>query len=253
MKSRSKKQGISNDYVYGTHPLEECLAAKKRQVLAIQTSQKNWDQTTWGKQAQKQRISVQVVDRSRLDQAFPGGVHQGVVAQVQPYSYSNFHKLVESSSSSKIILALDSITDPQNVGTIIRTAVAFGVTDILIPKDRSVLVTPAVTKASAGATEHVQIYTLTNLARSLQDLKDVGYWIYGASLEDRSIPLSQVDPSQKSVIVLGSEGKGLRPLVAKTCDQLMTIPMKGGFESLNVAQAATILVYEFSKKVAVTS
>lgn len=249
MRPKSKKPTQSNDFVYGAHPLEECLRAKKRHVQQILTSHKNWQDAVWAKLAQKNKVQVKVVDRSQLDQMVFGGVHQGVVGYVSAYPYSPIFELIEKKSESNLVLALDSVTDPQNVGTIIRTAVAFGVKDIIIPKDRSVLVTPVVTKASAGATEHVKIYSVTNLARSLTDLKEVGYWVYGASLNDSSVSLPQVDPANKSIIVLGSEGKGLRPLVEKTCDQLVTIPMQGGFESLNVAQAATVLVYEFGKNV----
>ncbi|MCP5464675.1 MAG: RNA methyltransferase [Deltaproteobacteria bacterium] len=120
---------------------------------------------------------------------------------------------------------------------------------LLSPKDRS-FVTPVVCKASAGAIEHIELIKVTNLARTLSDLKEREFWVYGAMLGDNTVPLPKLDPASRSVIVMGSEGKGLRRLVADTCDQLVNIPLHSDFDSLNVAQAGSILLYDFTSKVA---
>jgi 23S rRNA (guanosine2251-2'-O)-methyltransferase len=196
--------------------------------------------------AQKLQIKIQFVDAKELDYLAQGQSHQGAIARVRPYSYVPFSDLernVASESGPSRVLILDGITDPRNFGAILRTAEAVAVGHIIIPKDRSVRITPSVVKASAGAVHHLRIYRVTNLWRAIASLKNAGFWMVGLDAKATESYDSKEYPD-KLGIVLGSEGRGLRPLISKECDYLVRIPMKGKISSLNVSVAAAILLYE---------
>lgn len=245
--SRGLSRTHSSDLIYGKKPLEEILRSGRRRILALYLNQKNPDAALEQK-FRSQGITVHFVTQAELDRLAQGAVHQNAVAGVEKYPYVAPEGILEAASGKNLLLALDCIQDPQNFGTLCRSALAFGVRSIILPRDRSVSVTPAVCKASAGAVEHVQICRVTNLVRALNRLKENGYWIYGASLDKKAKSLPEFKPAPKSVLVLGSEGKGLRELVAKTCDELVRIPMVASFDSLNVAQAGTVLMYDLMVK-----
>ena len=166
--------------------------------------------------------------------------HQGVCAEVDPYPYADAADLL--AQPDPVIVALDEVTDPQNLGAIARTAEATGATGIVIPERRSAEVTAAVCKASAGAVEHLPIAQVRNLADFLADAKNAGAWVYGAAANART-SYTQPDWSGAVVLVLGAEGKGLRPRVQAACDDLVSLPLQGRVGSLNVSATAAVLLY----------
>ena len=167
--------------------------------------------------------------------------HQGVCADVEEYRYADAAALL--AAPDPVLVALDQVTDPQNLGAIARTAECTGATGVILPERRSAEVTPAVCKASAGAVEHLAIARVRNLADFLADAKAAGCWTYGAAA-GASTPYRSVDWRGGVVLVLGAEGRGLRPRVAAACDDLVALPLRGRIESLNVSATAAVLMYE---------
>jgi 23S rRNA (guanosine2251-2'-O)-methyltransferase len=164
-----------------------------------------------------------------------------VVAEVDPYPYSDPNQLLADDEA--LVVALDQIQDPHNLGAVIRAAEVAGASGIVIPERRAVEVTSAVCKASAGAVEHLAVARVRNLADWLAEAKQSGAWIYGAA-EDASTPYTGVDWNGRAVLAMGSEGKGLRPRVASACDELISIPVRGRVGSLNVSVAAAVILFE---------
>ena len=200
--------------------------------------------------AQRLKICVHYLDAKELDNLAQGRSHQGVLARVRAYSYgssSQLKEIVASESGPERILILDGITDPRNFGAILRTAEAVGVRHVIIPKDRSVGITPAVFKASAGAVSHLRVYRVTNLRRAISSLKSRGFWIVGLDANAKQSYHDTQYP-KKLGIVLGSEGRGIRCLISKECDYLVRIPMKGKVSSLNVSVAGAIFLYEVLRR-----
>jgi 23S rRNA (guanosine2251-2'-O)-methyltransferase len=167
--------------------------------------------------------------------------HQGFVAEVDPYPYADPAALLETPDA--LIVALDQVQDPQNLGAVCRSAEAAGAVGVVIPERRSASITAAACKASAGAVEHLPVARVRNLADWLADAKRAGAWIYGADA-DGDTPHTGADLTGKAVLVLGSEGRGLRPRVAGACDLLISVPMRGRVESLNVSATAAVLLFE---------
>jgi 23S rRNA (guanosine2251-2'-O)-methyltransferase len=172
----------------------------------------------------------------------PGGHHQGVLAEVDPFRYARLTDLL--GAPKPLVLVLDSLQDPQNFGTLLRTAQACGVDGVVIPEHRSVGVTPAVVSASAGSVEHLHIARETNLSRAIDALKARNVWVYGLAVEAHQ-PYWHVDWTTASALVVGAEGPGLGRLVRETCDELITIPMAAGaVQSLNASVAGSLVLYE---------
>jgi 23S rRNA (guanosine2251-2'-O)-methyltransferase len=178
-----------------------------------------------------------------------GAQHQGVAAAVAPYGYASFADMLAEVKAAPVArtLILDGITDPHNFGALLRSAEGAGISNVVIAKDRAVGVTPVVMKSSAGALNHLKIHRVTNIARALEDLKESGCWVVGLDAEasesiyDRSYP-------EKLAVVLGSEGKGIRPLIRRQCDFLAAIPMLGKIPSLNVSVAGAVFFYELARQ-----
>ena len=171
--------------------------------------------------------------------------HQGVVAEVDPYPYADPGALLEG--SEPLVLALDQVQDPRNLGAVCRSAEAVGAAGVVIPRRRSAAVTAVACKASAGAVEHLPVARVTNLAEWLVRAKEAGMWVYGAEVGAEA-PYAQADLSGKVVLVLGGEGKGLRRRVADSCDLLLSMPMRGRVASLNVSAAAAVLLFEAARQ-----
>lgn len=167
--------------------------------------------------------------------------HQGVVAEVDPYPYADPTQLLADEEA--LVVALDQIQDPHNLGAVCRAAEVAGASGVVIPERRAAEVTPAVCKASAGAVEHLAVARVRNLADWLAEAKQAGAWIYGAA-EDAPTPYTGVDWRGRAVLAMGSEGKGLRPRVAAACDELISIPVRGKVGSLNVSVAAAVILFE---------
>ncbi len=196
--------------------------------------------------AKKKGIYWQQVDKQRLDQMYTTANHQGVVAIVDSYEYSSVDEILEKAAligQEPFILILDGMEDPQNLGSIIRTAECAGVHGIVIPQHNSSEVTTAVVRASAGAVEHMLVARETNLVNCIKYLKEKGLWVVGADIEGSSDYFNCKLPSP-TAIVIGGEGQGIRRLVRQNCDILVKIPMMGLVSSLNASVAASIIVYE---------
>jgi 23S rRNA (guanosine2251-2'-O)-methyltransferase len=198
------------------------------------------------KLAHQKEIPVEFQQRSCLDDFAGCRDHQGVVGLRPAFVYSHIDDIINNHSKSfshDLILILDSIMDPQNLGSIIRTACCWGANGVLIPTDRAASVTATVIKASAGSAEQIPIAQVTNLAQSIDYLKEKGFWIFGADAHEGQ-NLTGLDFNCHVVLVMGGEEKGIRPLIKKKCDFLLSIPLAGNFESLNVGVAAGIIQYE---------
>jgi 23S rRNA (guanosine2251-2'-O)-methyltransferase len=184
---------------------------------------------------------VTIVSAEEVEERAESDGHQGICALVDPYRYADAAELLKL--PNPMLVALDEVTDPQNLGAICRTAEAAGATGVIIPERRAAEVTAAVCKASAGAVEHLAIARVRNLADFLGEAKAAGCWIYGAAAE-ATTPYDQPDYTGGVVAVLGAEGKGLRPRVASMCDDLVALPLRGKIESLNVSATTAVLLYE---------
>ncbi|MGZ8441878.1 MAG: 23S rRNA (guanosine(2251)-2'-O)-methyltransferase RlmB [Candidatus Binatia bacterium] len=243
---------MTTDYLFGINAIHETLIAAPRSVREIFVSENSNHSRLQAlvDEARRQGLPVGYRTARELDRLSQGQKHQGVVAIVEAYAYPAFENLLQRIADAELsewILILDGIVDPRNFGALLRTAEAAGVRHIVIPKDRSVDVTPMVVKASAGAAHHLSIYKVTNLRRSLQALKQAGYWVVGLavaakeSLYDREYP-------HKLAIVLGSEATGVRPINLRECDFLVSIPMLGEVASLNVGVAGAIFLFELVRQ-----
>jgi 23S rRNA (guanosine2251-2'-O)-methyltransferase len=239
---------MDDDLLIGINPIIEKLKTSPEEISLILLARGNLRPILKLIQsdAQRLKITINYLEAKELDHLAQGGSHQGVLARVRAYPYASFSQLDEiiaSELSPDRILILDGITDPRNFGAILRTAEAVGMRHIIIPKDRSVGITPVVYKASAGAISHLRVYRVTNLRRAISSLKAKGFWIVGLDADAKQDYASQQYP-KKLGIVLGSEGRGIRPLISNQCDYLVRIPMKGKISSLNVSVAGAVLLYE---------
>jgi 23S rRNA (guanosine2251-2'-O)-methyltransferase len=222
--------------LYGRNPIHEALRAGRRPVRRV------WATASAAREPWLRGVPVEVVDADGVARRAGTDAHQGVVAEVGPYPYADETALL--SAESPLIVVLDEVQDPQNVGAIARTAECAGAAGLVLPRHRSAEVTPAVAKASAGAVEHLPIAQVRNVADFLVDAKGAGLWVYGAAAD--GVPYDQPDYAGGAVLVMGAEGKGLRPRVRAACDQLVALPLRGRMESLNVSAAAAVLLYAIS-------
>jgi 23S rRNA (guanosine2251-2'-O)-methyltransferase len=223
--------------IYGRNPVREALRGS-RTVLAIWAT-KNAAREPWlsGRPA---KVAVAVADAEEIERRCGSREHQGVCAEVTPFVYSDVGALL--GGSDPLLVALDQVQDPQNLGAICRTAECAGATAVVIAERRSAEITPAVCKASAGAVEHLPVARVRNLADFLGEAKRAGMWCYGADSAGE-VAYDAVDYAGGVVLALGSEGRGLRPRVAAACDALVAIPMRGRIESLSVSASAAVLLY----------
>lgn len=243
---------MASDYLFGINAVNETLNAATQSVREILIS----DQANHGRlqtladDARRLGVAVSFRAARELDRLAQGQRHQGVVAIVASYVYLEFAGLLRhlaNEATREIILVLDGIVDPRNFGALLRTAEAAGVKHVVIPKDRSVDVTPLVVKASAGAAHHLNIYKVTNLRRSLQELKQLGYWTVGLAVDAKETLYDRLFPD-KLVVLLGSEATGVRPINLRECDFLVSIPMLGKVESLNVGVAGGVFLFEMVRQ-----
>ena len=230
--------------IFGINPVIEALrAGRVRRLRVGARSDKRLDEIL--ARAAKQGIRVERVDAPALDRAAKGGVHQGVVADVEGGAEYSIQELVAAAASSvpPVIVVLDGIEDPHNVGAILRTCDAAGVNGVIRQERHSAALDGSVGKASAGALAHVRIATVVNIARAVEELKAANVWTVGLAGDAQEL-YTDVDWRLPSAIVVGAEGTGLRRLVAERCDRLVRIPMSGAVDSLNVSVAAGVVLYE---------
>jgi 23S rRNA (guanosine2251-2'-O)-methyltransferase len=210
----------------------------RREVLELWASERALAAEAWLSEVP---LKVQVKAERELSDAAATRDHQGVVAWVEPYRYADAWEL--ATHDRPLLVCLDRVTDPRNLGAVCRSAEGAGATGVVVPSHGSAAVTPAVAKASAGAVEHLPVAVVTNLARYLKDVKRDDLWIYAAA-GDAGRTFWETDLTGGVALVLGAEGRGLRPLVRRTCDAVVSIPLAGSVESLNVSVAAALLLYE---------
>lgn len=240
------------DLLYGIHTIRSLLQRQPERILELFCAESRRDARVEEliNLAQKQNLFVQKVDKKQLDQWIREGNHQGIAARCRiqkPLSEQDLDALLENAREIPLLLVLEGVQDPHNLGAVLRTCDAAGVTAILIPQDRAASVTPAVRKVSCGASETVPIVEVGNVVRTLEHLKKKGIWVMGTSGEAKQ-SLYQTDLKGPIAIVLGAEGQGLRRLTLEHCDVSMHIPMKGMVESLNVSVAAGVCLYEVQRQ-----
>ena len=236
----------ATEYLYGRNAVTEALRSRRRagRRLLVAKGANEAGLRPIAEEAQRARVAVSEVSREQLDRLVQGANHQGVVLETEPYRYAAFDDLLEAGQRTvPLYLALDQLQDPQNVGTLLRSAEAVGVTGVLIPEHRAAAITPAVVNASSGATEWLRIARVTNLTRTLKTLKERGVWVAGLEGVPEAKPLGAVDLSGPLALVVGSEGGGISRLVRDTCDYLVRLPMRGKVGSLNAAVAGSIALY----------
>jgi 23S rRNA (guanosine2251-2'-O)-methyltransferase len=223
--------------IYGIRPVTEALRAGRRKVFEVLDASGNQEVA---EAAEAAGTPVKKVPQARVVELARGGVHQGVAARVGPYPYVELDDVM--AIPDPFVVVLDGVTDPHNLGAVLRVTDGAGASGLVIPKDRAAVVTAAVVKASAGASEHVPVARVTNLRRAIDRMKTKGLWVYAA--EVGGIPYTDLNLAGPVGLVLGSEGRGVRRLVREGCDGAVSVPMLGAVGSLNVSVAAAVLLYE---------
>jgi 23S rRNA (guanosine2251-2'-O)-methyltransferase len=243
---------MPDQIIYGINPVLEALKADRSWVnkIIIAEGRQGTPLKRIQQLARQKGVPVQVRVKAVLTKLTGRENHQGVVGLLAGYPYSTLDDLLRASRSRPgrvCILVLDGIEDPQNLGSLIRTAEACGVTGVILPKDRAAGVTPAVVKVSAGAAVHTPVVRVTNLVNALEELKKEGFWIVGAdSRAEKSLYAMRFDMNVG--LVIGGEGRGIRPLVLEKCDFVVSIPMKGKISSLNAAVAGAVVLFEILRQ-----
>jgi len=232
----------SDDLAYGIHAVQELLNDGGQQIRQVLVdSGAGAGPAKLAQQAKDMGLEVRVLPSKAFGDLAKGRPFQGIAAKLAPFEYVDLDQLIAPGQSRSFLVALDQVQDPQNFGSILRTAAFFGAAGVIIPQDRQVFVTPAVIRASAGGAMKVPVAKVVNLARALRACTDAGFTVIGAAAAGGVTP-SKLPPEGPFVLVLGSEGAGLRRLVQESCQVLVTIPSPGEFESLNVGVAAGILM-----------
>ncbi len=227
---------MTRELVYGRNAVREALRGR-RAVLELWAGERAAETLPWLGGGPR----VHVKRERELTDAAGSPDHQGVVAWCEPYPYADGWEL--AAAEWPLLCCLDQVTDPRNLGAVVRSAAGAGATGVIVPSHGSARVTAAVCRASAGAVEHLPLAVVPNLARYLADVKGADLWVF-AGVADGGTPMWEADLSGGIALVLGAEGKGVRPLVRRTCDGLISIPLDAGVESLNVSVAAAVLLYE---------
>lgn len=238
----------SDQFIFGIHAVESLLQRDPERILRICAHQDRQDKKIEAivQAAKKAGIRVELVKRQELDHLTHDGNHQGILAYCRPakmLTEADLKSLLVKLQTPPLLLILDGVQDPHNLGACFRSADAAGAHAIIAPRDKSVGITPTVTKVACGAAEAVPFVQVTNLARAIEHLKELGIWIYGAAGEAEQT-LYQVDFKGPTGIVMGAEGEGLRRLTRELCDGLIKIPMFGSVSSLNVSVATGVCLFE---------
>jgi 23S rRNA (guanosine2251-2'-O)-methyltransferase len=238
--------------IYGIHPVKEALKSLHLQFqkILIGTQKPHPPMQSVLDLAIKRQVPVTFTTKETLNQMVRGGLHQNVVGLIKEAQYADLGEILSQwrkEGTKALLLILDGIQDPQNFGSLIRTALGCGVHGMIIPKDRAVGITPSVVKASAGAALHLPIARVVNIATTVDTLKKEGIWVYGASGEAKDL-IYNLDLKIDLAIVIGAEGKGIRPLVKKKCDRLFSIPMKGPISSFNASVSGGMTLYEVMRQ-----
>jgi 23S rRNA (guanosine2251-2'-O)-methyltransferase len=250
-KTAARSSSANQELLYGVNPLLEALRAGDRIPAEIVVAEGARDERLREliELARTRNVTVKRVPRASIDRAIGNTHHQGVMARVAAARYADVDDLVSSiatrvgSESEPLVVVLDGVEDPRNLGAILRTAECAGVDGVFVPERRAAGLTDAVAKAAAGAVEHVPVARATNLSRLIEELKERNVWVIG-TVADASMSYTEWDWTRPSAVVLGGEGAGLHRLVSEHCDVLVSIPVRGKIQSLNVSVAAGIVLYE---------
>ncbi|MDR1267128.1 MAG: RNA methyltransferase [Holosporales bacterium] len=233
-------------WVYGTHTVLEALKNPRRRVICV-VATAPLERLPSKQDLFPYKDLFEVRDKAWFARLFgETAVHQGLCAQVMPFSPTSFESLLTPGPRA-CVLALDQLTDPQNIGASLRSVAALGGDAVLVPAHGAPPLTPAISKSACGALEHVALLSVPNLAQALGRLKKAGYWCIGLASEERHL-FSELPEIERAVMVVGGEGKGLRALTRKCCDFLVRLPTVPSFPTLNAAQSATIALYEWSRR-----
>ena len=244
---------MSARHIYGVNPILEALRARPDQMECVFFAEGQVTTTAAAEifsRARKEGIKIQKVIRERLSTLAEGGVHQGVVAQMREFEYASIEDILEAAEKAEepaLVVVLDGIEDPQNLGAIIRSAYALRAHGVVIAKDRAASITGAVSKASAGALEHCPVAQVVNISRTLEELKKTGIWVVATDAKS-SQTLSEAKLNGPLALVIGAEGSGIRENVLKHCDFRVRIPMGKKFNSLNASVSAAIMLYEIGRQ-----
>jgi 23S rRNA (guanosine2251-2'-O)-methyltransferase len=241
------------DYLYGINPVAEALAGSGRRPLELLLADNNRQPRldTLRRQATAQQVGIRQLDRQDLTRLIGHDRHQGVLLRLEPFCYLSLEELLahwRRSERDAFFLILDGITDPYNFGALVRSAEGAGCHGVIVAKDRACPVTPVVEKTAAGALAHLPLCQVTNLARTLEELKRAGVWCYGLAGETPAKDLFAVSLEGPVALVVGSEGEGLRANIRKHCDVLLAIPMGGALSSLNASVAAGVALFEIVRQ-----
>ena len=228
--------------VYGRNVVNEILNSKTKIYKVFLDN--NFNDQEILRKIEKLNLKKFHVDKNKIDKMCSNSANQGIALDIEEFKYLTIESIVKDDSANFVVM-LDSLEDPHNFGAIIRTCECAGVDYIIIPKNRSVSVNSTVYKTSSGALNNVKIVEVVNLANTIRKLQDLGYWVYGA--EANGVDFRTVKYDGKTCLVVGSEGHGLKQIVANTCDQIISLPMKGKINSLNASVAGGILIYEMMK------
>jgi len=229
---------VTREQVYGRRAVREALRGR-REVIELWATERALNAEPWLRELERPRL--QAKPERELSEAAGTRDHQGVVAWCEPYRYADAWEL--AAEERPLLACLDQVTDPRNLGAVIRSAEGVGATGVVLPAHGSATVTPAVARSSAGAVEHLPVAVVPNLARYLGEVKSGDLWVYAAAGEAEQT-MWEMDLSGGIALVFGAEGKGIRPLVRRTCDAEISIPLAGKVESLNVSVAAAVLLFE---------
>ena len=248
---QNKKNIIDNDFniIYGRNPVLEAIrSGREIDRLYVLHGTKNGSISEIIAKCSSRGILIKEISQQKLDYYCCGGNHQGVALVIASHEYSSLEDILsfaEEKGEPPFLVICDEIEDPHNLGAIIRTAESCGVHGVIIPKRRSASLNATVAKTSAGALEYVKVARVTNIANTIDLLKDKGIWVYGADMNGRDY--TGLNYSGPVALVIGNEGKGLGALTTKKCDEIISLPMKGKVNSLNASVAAGILMYEILK------
>jgi 23S rRNA (guanosine2251-2'-O)-methyltransferase len=234
---------LTRELVYGRRPVREALRAGRRQVLELLATERALAAEPWLRE--ESGLRVQVRPEAALTAAAGSRDHQGVVAFCEAYRYADAFEI--AAGERPLIVCLDQVTDPHNLGAVCRSVEGAGASGVVITEHKSARVTPAVCRTSAGAVEHVQVAVVVNLSRYLAEVKRNNLWIWAAA-GDAETPVWAADLTTGAALVFGAEGRGLRPLVRKACDDALAIPLAGKVESLNVSVAAGVALFEAARQ-----
>ena len=239
---------MSGELIFGIHAVESALAHDPKNVmeLYIETNSQNPRLKELSEHARDAGVKPHARDRAALDRMTGGARHQGAVVRYRappPRAESELYALAGQAGRDALLLVLDGVTDPHNLGACLRSADAAGATAVVVPKDKAAGITPTVRRASAGAADRIAFFAVTNLARTLKTLKEKGVWLVGLA-GDAPQDFYAVDLKGPIAIVMGSEGEGMRRLTREACDFVVRIPMRGDTESLNVSVAAGVCLFE---------